>query len=102
MAERLALLLRAPFVWFGQQRNRWREWRRIHAEAVDVRVLAAIRDGHVHGLSIECATGLSPSSVYISLRRLEQGGWIAARWEDDPGCRPRHRLYALVDEGAER
>jgi DNA-binding PadR family transcriptional regulator len=63
-------------------------------------VLQALASGRRYGFEIADVVGLRPGSVYQVLRRLEDGGYVDARWEDaerahDEG-RPPRRYYRLV------
>jgi PadR family transcriptional regulator PadR len=56
-----------------------------------------------YGLELSEETGLLPGTAYPILLRLEQEGWVTARWEDiDPReeKRPPRRYYALTAGGA--
>jgi DNA-binding PadR family transcriptional regulator len=56
-----------------------------------------------YGLELIKSTGLKSGTLYPILRRLEAGGLVVARWEEnlDPrrARRPRRRLYRLTPEG---
>lgn len=55
----------------------------------------------VWGYLICTETGLGSGTVYPILERLEEAGWITARWEADPPAdRPPRRFYTLTDNGA--
>ncbi|MEQ9569242.1 MAG: PadR family transcriptional regulator [Longimicrobiales bacterium] len=66
-------------------------------------VLAAIEAGHRYGFDIMDATGIPDGTVYPALRRLEGGGFLEARWEDEQEAadhhRPARRYYRLTPEG---
>ena len=55
----------------------------------------------VHGWAIMKATKRSGPTVYGVLDRLEDRGWVEARWEDQhPDANtPRRRLYQLTPTG---
>lgn len=56
----------------------------------------------VVGVTLVVETGLSSGTTYTILHRLEDAGWLEARWEDiDPVAagRPRRRLYRLTGAG---
>ena len=56
---------------------------------------ARVREGsEAHSLTVN-------GTVYRALRRLEDMGLVASRWEDvgEPVYRPRRRLYCLTDAG---
>ncbi|WP_103563923.1 PadR family transcriptional regulator [Actinomadura rubteroloni] len=59
------------------------------------------QDGEVHGWDLMKTTRRAGPTVYRVLDRLEDAGWVAARWEDaapDPS-RPRRRFYRLNPDG---
>lgn len=62
-------------------------------------VLEALNGGLRYGFEIADAVGLRPGSVYQVLRRLEEGGYVSAEWEDAPRAhaegRPPRRYYRL-------
>jgi DNA-binding PadR family transcriptional regulator len=66
-------------------------------------VLDALGRGFRHGFDILDATGLPSGTVYPILRRLEQDGLAASRWESarlaQQEQRPPRRYYALTAEG---
>jgi DNA-binding PadR family transcriptional regulator len=66
-------------------------------------ILEAIRAGQRHGADIMEATGQGGGTVYKVLRRLEERGWIAGRWEDagvaERERRPRRRYYRVTADG---
>lgn len=54
------------------------------------------------GYRLAKATGLRSGSVHENLIRLENAGWIEARWDDESGephQGPRRRLYRLTALG---
>ncbi|MFD1722935.1 PadR family transcriptional regulator [Amnibacterium endophyticum] len=51
------------------------------------------------GLRLVALTGRPAGSVYPILARLEEGGWVASRWEDSADRGPRRRFYELTPEG---
>ena len=53
-----------------------------------------------HGLALARETGLKPGTIYPILIRLEEQGFLDARWEPptQPGRPPRH-LYRLTAAG---
>lgn len=64
-------------------------------------MLSAI-DGDHYGFEILKATGLKPGTVYPTLARFEEAGWIEGRWEHiDPETarRPARRYYRVTAEG---
>jgi DNA-binding PadR family transcriptional regulator len=71
-----------------------------------VSVLKAVAQGHRYGFSIMDATGLSSGTVYPILGRLEEGGWVRSRWEDQQIAhsekRPPRRYYEITAAGSTR
>jgi PadR family transcriptional regulator, regulatory protein PadR len=63
-------------------------------------------DGEWYGLQIAAATGLPGGTLYPILARIEQAGWVAARWEDPAAHRANGRLprrdYRFTPDGAEQ
>jgi PadR family transcriptional regulator, regulatory protein PadR len=59
-------------------------------------------DVEVHGWALIKATRRSGPTVYGILDRIEDAGWVSARWEElEPGQnRPRRRFYRLTRAGA--
>lgn len=58
-----------------------------------------------YGLELARVAGLRTGTIYPSLARLEQAGWLSSSWEDvDPSVegRPRRRIYRLTGEGADQ
>jgi DNA-binding PadR family transcriptional regulator len=68
-----------------------------------IAVLKAIADGAAYGLDIMDRTGLPSGTVYPTLRRLENRGYLRARWEAESAARsegrPRRRYYRLSGAG---
>ncbi|HWH00792.1 MAG TPA: PadR family transcriptional regulator [Pilimelia sp.] len=67
-------------------------------------VLVAEPAADRYGLDLMRATGLPSGTLYPILARLEEAGWLQARWEDvDPAAagRPARRYYRLTAAGAE-
>ena len=68
-------------------------------------VLQAIASDFRYGFDIMDATGLPSGTVYPALRRLERGGLLVARWEDEAAAhrdqRPARRYYELSRQGDE-
>lgn len=66
-------------------------------------LLEAVADGmSLYGLEIAAAAGISHTTIYDVLARLEEAGWLTSHWEelgsyDEP--RPRRRLYRLTPLG---
>ena len=63
-------------------------------------LLALIENPDTEFTSLELAgqTGLLPGTSYPILLRLQQAGWISARWT---GTQPRRRLYRLTPAGTQ-
>jgi PadR family transcriptional regulator, regulatory protein PadR len=72
------------------------------------KVLAALLAdpaGEHYGLQLMQQTGIASGTLYPILTRLQNAGWLTARWEDgDPSDagRPVRRYYQLTAEGAEQ
>ncbi len=67
-----------------------------------VSALLGASDEDHYGLDLMKQTRLSSGTLYPLLQRLEQSGWIVARWEEiDPveACRPARRYYRLTPLG---
>lgn len=78
---------------------------RITAPLLDVVevLLRAFDDGtELHGWAIMKATKRSGPTVYGTVDRLEDAGWIIGHWENEnpEPNRPRRRLYRLTPNGA--
>ncbi|GAA1277927.1 PadR family transcriptional regulator [Saccharothrix xinjiangensis] len=71
-----------------------------------LRLLLDAPEQEAYGLDVIKGTELPPGTVYPLLQRLEQAGWVTARWEEDPSDerrgRPRRRYYRLTRDGAAR
>ncbi len=67
-------------------------------------VLKAVRDGPAYGLEIMAATGQPSGTVYPALGRLEERGFVTARWESRSTARkearPRRRYYRITANGS--
>jgi PadR family transcriptional regulator, regulatory protein PadR len=66
-------------------------------------ILDALRRGNRFGLDIMRDTSLPSGTVYPTLARAEQAGFIRGRWEDHERAaregRPRRRHYELTAAG---
>jgi PadR family transcriptional regulator len=74
-------------------------------DVLEVLVAAAVTGGDApHGWAIMRSTGRSGPTVYGVLDRLEDAGWIAGSWQDQPpeANRPRRRVYRLTGTGSAR
>lgn len=59
-------------------------------------------EGDHYGFEILKATGLKPGTLYPTLARFEEAGWITGTWERiDPETarRPARRYYRLTPDG---
>ena len=69
-------------------------------------VLEALAAGRHHGFDIMDATDLSSGTVYPILRRIEEEGFVRARWEREGTARreqrPPRRYYELTPAGVVR
>ena len=73
---------------------------------LDLLILKALSAGELHGLGvsrrIEQITGgtfvVQPGSLFPALHRLEEAGWLAARWETSENNR-RAKYYGLTRSG---
>ena len=68
-----------------------------------VAILRAIRNGYAYGTDIMDRTGLPSGTVYPTLSRLDERGFLRSRWERrelaDAERRPRRRYYRLTAPG---
>ncbi len=66
-------------------------------------VLRALSAGHRYGFDLMRATELPSGTVYPILRRLEHGGLVRSRWENETKAhadgRPRRRYYEATSPG---
>ena len=56
-----------------------------------------------YGFELARASGLPSGTIYPILRRLEDEGWLASRWElisQEQEGRRRRRYYRLTGDGA--
>ena len=69
-------------------------------------VLQAIARGYRYGFDIMDATDLPSGTVYPILGRLDEGGLVRSRWEDQQIAhgekRPPRRYYEVTVRGKER
>lgn len=69
-------------------------------------VLLALGEGPLHGYAImkrvarESGMNMGPGTVYGSLQRLEDAGWVAETDAVETGDRRRGRAFELTNEGA--
>ena len=74
---------------------------RVTLPTVEVLRLLADTTEPVWGLRIAKLAGRPPGTVYPILSRLEEAGWLEAKWEaDSDRAGPRRRFYELTAEGA--
>ena len=68
-------------------------------------VLRALASGHRYGFDLMRVTELPSGTVYPILRRLEGGGLVVSRWENEGKAqeegRPRRRYYEPTAAGME-
>jgi PadR family transcriptional regulator PadR len=71
-------------------------------DVLEVFLQALTDDRELHGWAILKATKRAGPTIYGVLDRLEDAGWIAGQWEDQPpkANTPRRRLYRLTPTGA--
>jgi PadR family transcriptional regulator, regulatory protein PadR len=66
-------------------------------------ILQAIAHGYQYGFDIMDITGLPSGTVYPALRRLEDVGYVASKWEKHAVAqrelRPPRKYYELTDDG---
>src|SRR5436190_14733026 len=66
-------------------------------------ILQAVANGYGYGFDIMAATGLPSGTVYPALRRMEEAGLVASRWEDaavaQKDQRPPRKYYELRKAG---
>jgi PadR family transcriptional regulator, regulatory protein PadR len=68
-------------------------------------ILQAIANGYLYGFDIIDITGVPGGTVYPALRRLEEAGYLASKWEKQSIAqaepRPPRRYYELTRAGRE-
>lgn len=68
-----------------------------------IAILRAVRGGYVYGTEIMDRTGLPSGTVYPTLSRMDERGFLRSRWEEreqaDAERRPRRRYYRLTASG---
>lgn len=66
-------------------------------------ILQALDHGYCYGFDIMDITGLPSGTVYPALRRLEESGLVASKWEKHAIAqaeqRPPRKYYELTREG---
>jgi DNA-binding PadR family transcriptional regulator len=67
-------------------------------------VLQALAQGFGYGFDVMRVTQLPSGTVYPLLRRLEDGGLVRSRWEDEARAheegRPARRYYEITGAGS--
>jgi PadR family transcriptional regulator, regulatory protein PadR len=70
-----------------------------------VAVLQAVDNGHLYGFDVIDVTGLPGGTVYPALRRLEESGFLASKWEKQSvataEARPARKYYEITRSGRE-
>ena len=73
-----------------------------HATAL---ILQAVENGYLYGFDIIDITGLPGGTVYPALRRMEDAGYLASKWEkpsiSQAAPRPARKYYELTRAGRE-
>jgi DNA-binding PadR family transcriptional regulator len=68
-----------------------------------IAILKALRQGGRYGLDLMDRTGLPSGTVYPTLVRMEERGYVRGLWEDARSAvregRPRRRYYGLTADG---
>ena len=68
-------------------------------------ILQAVANGYLYGFDIIDITGLPGGTVYPALRRLEEAGYLASKWEkpsiSQAEPRPQRKYYELTRAGRE-
>ena len=68
-------------------------------------ILQSVSSGYLYGFDIIDITGLPGGTVYPALRRLEETGYLASKWEKQSIAqaepRPPRKYYELTRAGRE-
>ena len=68
-------------------------------------ILRAVANGYLYGFDIIDITGVPGGTVYPALRRLEEAGFLASKWEKQSIAqaepRPPRKYYELTRAGRE-
>jgi PadR family transcriptional regulator PadR len=68
-------------------------------------ILNAVSNGYLYGFDIVDITGMPGGTVYPALRRLEEAGCLASKWENERVAhaeqRPRRKYYEVTRAGRE-
>ena len=66
-------------------------------------ILNAVSNGYLYGFDIVDITGMPGGTVYPALRRLEEAGCLASKWENERVAhaeqRPRRKYYEVTRAG---
>ena len=66
-------------------------------------ILQAVENGYRYGFYIMTITGLASGTVYPALRRLEDAGFVASKWEKPTVAqqeqRPARKYYEVTKPG---
>ena len=66
-------------------------------------ILQAAENGYLYGFDIMTITGLASGTVYPALRRLEDAGFVASKWERSSIAqqeqRPTRKYYEVTKSG---
>jgi DNA-binding PadR family transcriptional regulator len=66
-------------------------------------ILNAVSNGYSYGFDIVDITGMPSGTVYPALRRLEDAGHLASKWENERAAhaqnRPPRKYYELTRSG---
>jgi DNA-binding PadR family transcriptional regulator len=66
-------------------------------------ILQAVANGYLYGFDIIDITGMPGGTVYPALRRLEEAGYLASKWEKPSIARaeprPPRKYYELTRAG---
>lgn len=66
-------------------------------------ILLTVGNGYRYGFDVMDVTGLPSGTVYPALRRLEQAGFIASKWESESVARreqrPARKYYSITRAG---
>ena len=82
--------------------------RELKKGSAELLVLSLLEDGPLHGYEMakrierlsQGVLHFYPASLYPTLYRLENHGWIKGEWVEEPGQR-RRRFYRLTGDGVE-
>jgi PadR family transcriptional regulator, regulatory protein PadR len=68
-------------------------------------ILQAVASGYLYGFDIIDITGVPGGTVYPALRRLEEAGYLASKWEKQSIAqaeqRPPRKYYEMTHAGRE-